>query len=207
MNNTQKKFLMLVILIAVCIVTNLIVGLTNRNDDEQKITYSDTEEIKANSRKLTVRVYVSGAVTKPGLYDVPSDSRADDAIKIAGGFTELAEIGRVNLARKLKDGMQVNIPTKKLGRVANNKVQNQNTMVNVQETASKKEDVKQALVVNINTASASELQQLPGIGPAMAQRIISAREQLKFTSVEDLLRVKGIGKAKLGHLKGLVRAE
>ncbi|MDO4178706.1 MAG: helix-hairpin-helix domain-containing protein [Phascolarctobacterium sp.] len=207
MNNTQKKILMLVLLICGCLVTSFLANLTDDNTEKSQGAML-TEEVQAAHRKTTIRIYVSGAVKKPGLYDVFVDSRADDAINAAGGFTELADLEKVNLARKLKDGVQVNVPTKKLNKASKNtengKTGSTNKTMAQESTKIKQQNVS---VVNINSASAAELEQLPGIGPAMAQRIIHAREQQKFTSVDDLLKIKGIGKAKLNRVREYVKIE
>lgn len=207
MNNTQKKFIMLVVLIMGCILTSVVGDLISKYNDEKEDKHSlsqevENREVQIRSPKKTIRIYVSGAVVKPGLYDVPFDSRADTAVNIAGGFTEYADKDRVNIARKLKDGAQVNVPTKKLQKTISKNKENV-----IKSKTLQKEVAKQDLSLNINTASVEEMQKLPGIGPAMAKRIVSAREEAKFTSVNELLRVKGIGKAKLERIREYVRAE
>ena len=216
MNNSQKKFLMLILLVVGCFVTSLLTNLSDEAKEDKPAHSLLGEEAAASSKKTKIRIYVSGAVVKPGLYDVPVDSRADEAIKVAGGCTELADLDRVNLARKLKDGAQVNVPTRKLGK--NNKTsgenkkssaiyERENVKSKTKQDAKLKDKNSAGLSININTASAAELEQLPGIGPAMAQKIIQQRELSRFTSAEDLLKVKGIGKAKLNRIREYVRTE
>jgi len=209
MTNTQKKILMLILLICGCVLTGIITELSSKFADDNSKNSIPVEEMDITPKKTLIRVYVSGAVVKPGLYDVPLDSRADDAITNAGGFTELADMERVNIAKKLKDGMQINVPTRKLNKAStkNNEKKSMNTTDSVKKIDTKKTQDKSINVININTASATELEQLPGIGPAMAQRIIAFRENGKLKSVEDLLKIKGIGKSKLGQIKEYVRTE
>lgn len=208
MTNTQKKIIMLIALIGGCLLTSFISNLGNEMQDDENSKQVLVKEVEAAREKTTIRVYVSGAVVKPGLYDIGVGSRADEAIKSAGGFTELANLEKVNLARKLKDGMQVNVPTKKLGKTVSSKYDNQSSKIVSEEKHSiVKKQTGNTTIININTASAAELEQLPGIGPAMAQRIILQREKAKFVSVDDLLKVKGVGKAKLERFRDCVKTE
>ncbi|WP_396658833.1 ComEA family DNA-binding protein [Microbacterium sp.] len=130
-------------------------------------------------------VHVSGAVRLPGLYRLPDGARVVDAVAAAGGFAEGAEEEAVNLARPISDGEQLIVP--KEGEAA--------------ADAAPRGDGR----VNLNTATAAELETLPRIGPAMAQRIIDWRETNgRFTSIEDLLAVSGIGDKMLEALRPLV---
>lgn len=132
-----------------------------------------------------VYVHVSGAVQTPGLYVIDPDGRVVDAIAAAGGFTDLADQTSVNLARALVDGEQLVVGT-----------------VGADGTAEPVTDTR----VNINTAGEAELDALPGIGPAIAARIVGWREsQGAFASVDDLLLVSGIGDKLLEQLRPLVR--
>jgi competence protein ComEA len=117
-------------------------------------------------------VYVSGAVATPGLYTLPEGSRMDVAIQAAGGLLPGAEAEDVNLAEELKDGQQINIP----GIV-------DTSHVNVGR-------------ININTASADELDTLPGVGPTTAQAIVDYRLQNgPFQVIQDIQKVPGVGPA------------
>ena len=147
-----------------------------------------------------MKVYVSGAVLMPGIYDVSMGARAYDAVEAAGGMTNAANADKVNLAKKLKDGDHVNVPFIKQSKGRNNKTTKvKDGFVNLADAANN------TAGININTASESELDRLPGIGPAMARRIVDERERAPFSSVEDLLRVKGIGPAKLNKLRSRIR--
>lgn len=148
-----------------------------------------------------VAVYVTGEVNTPGVVYVDFDGRVVDAVNLCGGLLPTADVSRVNMAQTVKDGMQVNIPAKlppPLQPSADTGTQPQKNSSASQGTGSRAEDG----LVNINTADAAALEKLKGIGPAMAQRIVDYREANgAFQRVEDLQKVKGIGKAKLARLK------
>jgi competence protein ComEA len=139
---------------------------------------------------LPLRVHVTGAVKLPGVYDLPPGSIAEDAILAAGGPTAAADLADLNLARVLRDGDQVNVPdlppTPMPGVIS----------ATVGAAGG---------LLNLNTASAAELEGLPGIGPALAERIVAYRDANgPFSAVDDLLAVSGIGPAKLEAIRDLV---
>ena len=134
---------------------------------------------------------VTGEVVSPGVYELPAGSRVIDAIKAAGGARPKAALSDLNLARIIKDGEQIYVdPIYKAG-------------------ASIRTGSKAAVPrgpININRASASELDSLDGIGPVIAKRIIAYRTTNgAFLAVEDLLKVSGIGDAKLAQFKEKIR--
>ena len=147
-----------------------------------------------------VKVYVSGAVAKPGLYEIPAGSRATAAIAAAGGMTLEANPDKVNLAKLLKDGMQVNVPRLSAG--AASEAAGANTLVSVKTAAeSGRGTAKAGGKVHLNTATAAELTALPGVGDITAQRILEYRAAHGFASIEDVMKVKGIGKAKFSKMQ------
>lgn len=147
-----------------------------------------SSEPEAVEVKTQVYVYVTGAVANPGVYSLDEGLRVCDAVEAAGGLTEDADASTVNLARVLSDGEHIALPTK----------------VEV-ETALAQGSAGGAAassLVNINTADASALETLSGVGSATAQAIISDREQNgPFSTIEDLMRVDGIGEKKFAKLK------
>ena len=165
----------------------------------------------------TIRVQVSGAVLEPGIYDLPADSRAETAIAAAGGLTEDADTERVNMVRKLRDGMLLKVPALKASGGKKAAQRAAGASGNAADAYGKNAADKRggskvsaqgsAGRVRINSASASELQSLPGVGPALAQRIIAERSRGRFASAEDLLRVSGIGKAKLEKMRAYVEVD
>lgn len=180
------------------------------------------------SGEATVRVHVAGAVNNPGVYTLPAQGRAVDAIAAASGAAVDADLDRVNLAGALSDGVQIYVPHRGetaapaqiqpnggtanagQGNAANGTAQNGASQGGTQPqpartlTASGSAQ-KGSTPVNINTATAEELQTLPRIGPAMAQRIIAWREAHGgFRSVDELDAVPGIGPSMLENLRPLV---
>lgn len=136
-------------------------------------------------------VHVSGAVAAPGLYRLADGSRVVDAIAAAGGFADDADESGVNLARPVGDGEQLVVP-----------VVGEEEPGGAGGSGGAGGDGK----VDLNRATAAELDTLPRIGPALAARIIEWREANgRFTSVEDLLAVPGIGDKMLEALRPLVR--
>ncbi len=147
-----------------------------------------------------LRVYVSGAVQAAGVYRLPPESLVVDAIEQAGGATENADLVAINLAHPLRDGEQIHVP--EIQEDAPTPAPISRTETGVATSASHAGDDSPALAsIDLNTASQEELESLPGIGPAMAQRIIEGRP---YTRVDDLLQVKGIGEAKLEKLRPYV---
>ncbi len=176
----------------------------------------------------TVRVHVAGAVNNPGVYTLPAQGRAVDAIAAASGAAADADLDRVNLAGALSDGVQIYVPHRGetaapaqiqpnggtanagQGNAANGAAQNGASQGGTQPQPARTltpagSAQKGSTPVNINTATAEELQTLPRIGPAMAQRIISWREAHGgFRSVDELDAVPGIGPSMLENLRPLV---
>lgn len=224
MNAKYKKIIFLLLLLAGCAGTSLL------SSDKEELTpaasFSRAGGQSAGGQRFgkaqgkTIRVQVSGAVLEPGIYDLPADSRAEAAIAAAGGLTEAADTERVNMVRKLRDGMLLQVPALKAGggkkatqRVAGgvgafgNAANAYGKNATDKRGGSKSDAQGSAGRVRINSASASELQSLPGVGPALAQRIIAERSRGRFASAEDLLRVSGIGKAKLEKMRAYVEVD
>ena len=180
------------------------------------------------SGEATVRVHVAGAVNNPGVYTLPAQGRAVDAIAAASGAAADADLDRVNLAGALSDGVQIYVPHRGetaapaqiqpnggtanagQGNAANGAAQNGASQGGAQPHPARTltpagSAQKGSTPVNINTATAEELQTLPRIGPAMAQRIIAWREAHGgFRSVDELDAVPGIGPSMLENLRPLV---
>ena len=160
-------------------------------------------------RRNNLLIYVSGAVYSPGIYEVEVGSRVKDALALAGGCREEA-----NLVRKCKEGMQINVPylkkasqrrTKRSSNITKGQqddgiaqarqVQGENAAA--AKTAKMPQSVSaNSTRVNINTASQAELEALPGIGPSLACKIIEYRSRHSFGSIEDIMQVPGVGSKK-----------
>ena len=134
----------------------------------------------------TLVVDVSGAVRRPGLEQLPPGARVADAIAAAGGATAHADVGAVNLAAPLADGLQVVVPARGAAAAAGGAP-------------------SPTAPVDLNSATAEQLDALPGIGPTTAQKIVAYRQEHgAFRSAEELDGVPGIGAGRIAQLKGLV---
>lgn len=154
-------------------------------------------------------VDVDGAVAHPGLYKLPADSRVQAALAAAGGLSPQADVHRINRAAKLHDGQKLYVlsqgeSTPPLAASSGQGCEGQ--ACTSAEGGVAGSDAEGQGLVNINTANATQLTQLPGVGPAIAQKIIDYRTANgPFTSVDDLTKVPGIGTAKLAQIKSHAR--
>lgn len=130
-----------------------------------------------------IKVEIQGAVKNPGIYELEESTRVEDALNLAGLLNE-ADLSKmeVSLALPLLDGQKIYVPFK------GEKNKNENK-------------------ININTASAEELEKLPGIGPVLAQRIINYRKNKPFTAIEEIKNVKGIGEKRFADIEDLICVE
>jgi competence protein ComEA len=133
--------------------------------------------------QVPITVHVTGAVATPGLYMLPQGSRVNDAIKSAGGFLANADKTFVNLAEPVKDGDKINVPELLPGLTIGGS----------------------GLLVNINSGTETELENLPGIGPTLAQRIVDYRTQYGFfATIDDIKKVPGVGDSVFNEIKNLI---
>jgi len=158
-------------------------------------TASSAVDSRVQAGRAQLSIHVAGAVNKPGLYEVGEGSRVADAVSRAGGPAPDALLDNLNLAARLKDGEKVMVPR------------------GTQQAAGQQDVSAEAATgsgssgsaVNINIASVDELDRLPGVGPALSQRIVEYRQKNgAFSSVEELDNVEGIGPSKMESLKDLV---
>jgi competence protein ComEA len=157
---------------------------------------ADTDPTEASTGAVVV--HVAGRVRHPGVVELPAGSRVVDAIEAAGGARPGAHLGRLNLARPLVDGEQVAVGVR--GAVAAPPVPAGATATVVPGATEGATGL-----VNINTASQAELEELPGVGPVTATSIIEWRtENGGFGTVDELIDVSGIGEVTLGELRDLV---
>lgn len=141
-----------------------------------------------------VMVDVAGGVKSPGVYELPANSRVMDAITAAGGARPGTDTSDINLARIVKDGEQVYVDLVTV------------STFNLKGSAPTRVVKRKSGPININRATAGELDGLPGIGPVLASRIIDYRKANgPFSSVDDLQKVSGIGSAKFAQFKSKVR--
>lgn len=196
---SYKQILIICGLIGVIIIGVCIYLYFNNNKDysylevlneEMQIT-NDIEE-----QKEEIIVHITGEIVNEGIVKLIQGTRVIDAIEAAGGATKEANLSKVNLAYLLEDGMKLYIPSIK------DEEDKEYVMSSINGQT---ENSKQTLKVNINTATSEELQKLPGIGAAMASRIITYRkENGKFSKLEDLKNVSGIGDAKFNNIKSYI---
>jgi competence protein ComEA len=165
-----------------------LVWVVSRNPSGEAVT------LRPVPTEKPIIVHISGAVPRPGVYALPDGARVQDVISAAGGFLAEADKELINLARVLEDGEKLEIPyAEGFSPVLPTPVQS--IIIPGDD-----EDL-----ININTASSFELETLPGIGPAIAQRIIEYREANgPFLDIEDIINVSGIGPGTYERIQDLI---
>lgn len=163
------------------------------------------EQVKDNKENEEVcTIDIKGAIKNPNVYQMPCNSNVNDAIKIAGGITANADTSVINLAKKISNEMVIIIYTKDEVKNSNivdtviKVVEKECVCPNIQNDGCLNTEIKRNIgesnLVNINTATQSQLEELPGIGSSKAKAIIEYREKNgKFETIEDLQKVEGIG--------------
>ncbi|MBI3385124.1 ComEA family DNA-binding protein [Candidatus Gottesmanbacteria bacterium] len=159
--------------------------------NNQSITFEHSATKSAFAKQNTIKVDVEGAVSSPGVYELNSNDRVEDALRKAKGITNSADknwiIKNLNLAAKLFDGAKIYVPfVGEKNSLSPNSLNTQNSLINVPSS------------ININTASQSDLESLSGIGPSIAQRIIEGRP---YEKIEDLLYKKIVNKSVFDKIK------
>lgn len=168
--------------------------LTTRAPSGQKV------ELMPSSTPEPISVFITGAVERPGVYQVPRDSRLVEVIAAAGGLLESAEINELNLAEKVIDGQQINIPGS--GEIPTPQLVIGGSGLLFTPTP------PAGGLININTADSALLQTVNGIGPTIAARIITYREENgPFERVDDLTKVAGIGAETMEKIRPYVTVE
>jgi competence protein ComEA len=165
------------------IVAGAVVWLGRRPDARPLVI---TTPIPSPTREVSYKVYVSGAVAAPGVYEVRDGQRVEDALQMAGGALPGAELAHLNLAAKVRDEQQIHVPR-------------QGEQPPAAPTAAK------GGKVNLNTATLAELDTLPGIGPVTAEKILSYRRANgAFRRIEELLEAKLVNQRTFEGIKDLV---
>lgn len=153
-------------------------------------------QLRPLSTPEPITVYLVGAVQSPGVYTLPAGSRIQDAIQAAGGLIAEANPGAINLAAVLADSERIVVPG--LPDI-------ESSTGSTGELSERSTSLEGIILININTASQSELESLPGIGPKTAQKIIEYRQSHgPFLAIEDLLDIPGIGDKTLAEIKDLI---
>lgn len=209
MQKINKKIIFIII-----IISGMIYGIFNyftQNKNKENLenisqdiiinnqTENTTEE---NNNQEKIVIHITGAICNEGIYELEENSRIADAVKMAGGLKEDADLKQINLAYVLEDGMKINIPSKNESRnEASNNTENYTTKENLNSSNNAKTSK-----VNINSATQTELETLPGIGPSTALKIINYRkEKGKFNKIEDIKNVNGIGESKFNKIKEFIK--
>lgn len=209
MEFTSKQKIIIISIIIVLIIVGIYVYNIrfsediNENTNENQLNTSFVENIlEKDDKNKEIIVHITGAVKKNGIVKLKDGARIYDAIEMAGGSTDDADLSKINLAYVLEDGQKVYIP--KIGEINQENAEeeyitfeygnNKNIIQDYNKGGNEK--------VNINTANQTELETLPGIGTATAEKIIDYRNKNgKFSSIEDIQNVKGIGNAKYENIK------
>lgn len=188
----------LIIIICILIFFSLIIYNFFIDDNSTEIATNNFYEAipqETNKTLENIVVHIDGAIAKPGIVKIAEGSRIIDVIDAAGGLTELADISKINLAYIVSDAQKIYIPT--TDDLSNENYISNSAGINVLESNSFK--------TNINTASQTELESLPGIGASTAQKIINYRnEHGKFQKAEDIMNVSGIGESKYSNIKDYI---
>lgn len=208
---TQEKVVL--VLIGLCMGIIIGVGgmtLRNRTQPAPIVIHppEPTTTPAPTSTPSPIRVYVNGQVSAAAVYELPPNSIVEDAIAVAGGFTNQANTAVVNMAQKLSDGAQVYVPAEDedvaVVAVVNTAVSSGNSVSDNTEPS----EINSGGLININTATIEMLDSLPGIGPSTAQKIVDHRDANGlFQMIEEIMDVSGIGEAKFGQIEALITVE
>lgn len=215
---TKAQIIFSIIILITCLMVGFILTNSSNNDwaleahDFSNLDTSPTlvpdsgPTLVADSPKETsictddskILIHVSGAVKNPGIVNIYSHSRVNDAINAAGGITKNADINNINLADFVYDGMKIHVPH--IGETPyisqNTSSPGNNHQGNNNSTTSK---------INVNTASINDLKKLAGIGSSTAEKIIAYREKNgPYKAIEDIKNVSGIGEAKFNNIKAYI---
>ena len=205
----QKKIILIIIIFAV---SGLMIYIFNNNkidnsdlDEDILVASNSTNDMIKNStdEKDMIIIHITGAVKTPGIVKLEEGSRIEDAINKAGGLTEDADITKVNLAYILEDGTKIKIPSNSdIGDFQGENILRTDSGEGIIED---NENSSQSSSLNINKATEQDLQTLPGIGPSLASRIIAYRDENgKFSTIEDIKNVNGIGNSKYENIKDYI---
>ena len=186
------------------------------NDMQNEIESNKDNNIENDTNKKIeetnlIIIHISGQVVNPGVISLKEGARVIDAVNAAGGLTAEADIDKVNLAYILSDAQKIYIPSVKekedvtVISEGSGGLEGSEVSAEISSQKNKNAGEIEKLMVNINTASETELQKLPGIGNSIASRIVAYRkENGKFNTIEDIQNVSGIGSSKFNNIKDYI---
>ena len=214
----KKKIFVFAIILLICPTILLVKDKLNSIDDIYVLTEESTvsdenknndkkekiEDEKENISNKEITVYVSGEVNKSGVVTLKEGDRLAVAVEKLGGTTKKADLNNINLAIRVKDEEHYIIP--KIGEAKQENLKDVNNTKDIENAEIKNENTeKDSSKININTATLEELDKLPGVGEATANKIISHREENgQFKTIEDIKNVNGIGDKKFEKMKELI---
>ena len=214
----KKKIFVFAIILLICPTILLVKDKLNSKDDIYILTEESTvsdenknndkkekiEDEKENISNKEITVYVSGEVNKSGVVTLKEGDRLAVAVEKLGGTTKKADLNNINLAIRVKDEEHYIIP--KIGEAKQEDLKDVNNTKDIENAEIKNENTeKDSSKININTATLEELDKLPGVGEATANKIISHREENgQFKTIEDIKNVNGIGDKKFEKMKELI---
>jgi len=204
--SNQEKITIILLLIVIIVGVGIVL---NKNiNKEDNFIINRASDISENNPVIQIEIppviiHIAGAVKNPGVYQLKSTDRIVDAVKIAGGATEEANLDLINLAALLKDGQKIIVPYKTYSETGEGI--SKNIYNNVESEYYFSSLVSTSAKININTANANMLQTLPGIGPVLSGRIIEYRNQNGlFGVIADIKDVSGIAEKKYEGIKDLI---
>jgi competence protein ComEA len=207
MFNLSNQEKITIILLLILIIVGVGIVLNKNINREDNFIVNRASDISENNPVIQIEIppviiHIAGAVKNPGVYQLKSTDRIVDAVKIAGGASEEANLDLINLAALLKDGQKIIVPSKiynENGEEINKNIDNNAEVIYSSSSGS------MSGKININTANATMLQTLSGIGPVLSERIIEYRNQNGFFGViDDIKDVSGIGEKKFEGIKDLI---
>ena len=207
LNKKQKIIIIIFITIMCTVIGYYITNKVEKYDYSELELIENVEELANNNVEDNIEsekivIHITGEVEEEGVIELEKGARIADAIEMAGGTTEEADLSKVNLAYSLSDGQKLNIPN--VNEREQEDVVKDEPGNNIIIEGNEEKEVK----ININKATQTEIETLPGIGPSTALKIINYRnEHGKFKNIEDIKNVSGIGDSKFENIKEYICVE
>jgi len=192
MMEERRKKIILIVGLALVMIVGSFYSFWQKNSVSEHVTTGEVMKgAKGNEEKSNeIVIYISGAVNKPGVFKLAQNARVIDAVTLAGGLTPEADVTKTNMAQLVKDGMHINV-------VAKAPVSQSNGTSTPPVSIGKGQGM-----ININSADKTALDTLPGVGPALAERIVEYRQTNGgFSDIEGLKKVPGVSSSKFEKMK------